>query len=242
MTARFAGRLTWLAVPGLLLLGAAVRALRFAAPFHWPFHWDESQVAMPALRILDGALPANVAGPEYFGAASSYVLAAWFAVAGPSTTALNVFAYGLGLLILWTGWLVLRRFLDRPAALFGLAVLAVPPLFLAQWSFTAIPNHPAALVVGNLCLLATHTIFVADPGRPRALLGLGLLAGLGWWLDPLIVVFLAPFGILALRTGLAWRPRVGWFAAGLCLGGLPQWLYELWYFPSAKFALHGAGG
>jgi hypothetical protein len=242
VTARFAGRLTWFAVPGLLLLGAAVRALRFAAPFHWPFHWDESQVAMPALRILDGALPANVAGPEYFGAASSYVLAAWFAVAGPSTTALNVFAYGLGLLILWTGWLVLRRFLDRPAALFGLATLAVPPLFLAQWSFTAIPNHPAALVVGNLCLLATHTIFVADPGRPRALLGLGLLAGLGWWLDPLIVVFLAPFGILALRTGLAWRLRVGWFAAGLCLGGLPQWLYELWYFPSAKFALHGAGG
>jgi hypothetical protein len=161
-------RATWLLVPALLALGAAVRALRFAAPFHWPFHWDEAWVAMPALRVLDGGLPANVVGAEYFGAASAYVLAMWFAIAGASPRALDFFAYGLGLLILWTGWLVLRRFLDRPAALFGLAFLAVPPLFLAQWSFTAIPNHPAVLVVGNLCLLATHTIFVADPGRPRA--------------------------------------------------------------------------
>jgi hypothetical protein len=236
------GRWAWLAVPGLLALGAGVRALRFVAPFHWPFHWDETQVAVPALRILGGSLPTNVTGPEYFGAAPAYVLAVWFAIAGSSTTALDFFAYGLGLLILWTGWLVLRRFLDPPAALLGLAVLAVPPLFLAQWSFTAIPNHPALLAVGNVCLLATHTIFVADPGRPRAILVLGLLAGFGWWLDPLIVVYLAPFGILALRTGLVWRPRIWWFAVGLLLGGVPEWLYELWYFPSARFALHKAGG
>ena len=234
--------IAWLVVPGLLALGVGVRALRFAAPFHWPFHWDEAQVAMPALRILGGSLPANIVGPEYFGAGPSYVLAAWFAVAGASTRALDCFAYGLGLLIFWTGWLVLRRFLDRPAALLGLAILAVPPFFLGQWSFTAIPNHPALLVVGNLCLLATHTIFVADPGRCRAILVLGMLAGFGWWLDPLIIVYLAPFAILALRTGLAWRPRVGWLALGLLLGGLPQWLYELSYFPSAKFALHQAGG
>ena len=236
------GRWAWLAVPGLLALGAGVRALRFAAPFHWPFHWDETQVAVPALRILGGSLPTNVTGPEYFGAAPAYVLAVWFAIAGSSTTALDFFAYGLGLLILWTGWLVLRRFLDRPAALLGLAVLAVPPLFLAQWSVTAIPNHPALLAVGNVCLLATHTIFVADPGRRRTILVLGLLAGFGWWLDPLIVVYLAPFGILALRTGLVWRPRICWFAVGLFVGGVPEWLYELWYFPSARFALHQAGG
>ncbi len=236
------GRWAWLAVPGLLALGAGVRALRFVAPFHWPFHWDETQVAVPALRILGGSLPTNVTGPEYFGAAPAYVLAVWFAIAGSSTTALDCFAYGLGLLILWTGWLVLRRFLDRPAALLGLAVLAVPPLFLAQWSFTAIPNHPALLAVGNVCLLATHTIFVADPGRRRAILVLGLLAGFGWWLDPLIVVYLAPFGVLALRTGLVWRPRIWWFAVGLLVGGVPEWLYELWYFPSARFALHQAGG
>ena len=162
-------------------------------------------------------------------------------LAGSSTLALDLFAYSLGLLVFWTGWLVLRRFLDRPAALFGLAVLAAPPLFLVQWSFKATPNYNPLMILGHVCLLATHTIFVADPGRPRALLGLGLLAGLGWWTNPLIAAYLAPFGILALRTGLARRPRVGWFVAGLCLGGLPGWIYELWHFPSARFALHQGG-
>ena len=65
---------------------------------------------------------------------------------------------------LWLGWLLLRRFLDRPAALFGLAVLAVPPLYLAQFSFFAAPNRPALLILGHLCLLATHTVFVRHPG------------------------------------------------------------------------------
>jgi hypothetical protein len=222
------------------VLGAAVRALPFAGPFHLWSYWDETFLAVPAIQVLRGDFPAN-AGPEYSGAAPSYLLAAWFAVAGPSSLANDVFAYGISLLILWTSWLVLRQFLDRSAALLGLAVLAVPPLFLTQWTFST-AGSLLILVLGNLCLLATHTILVADPGRPRAILGLGLLAGLGWWTSPLIVVYLAPFGVLALRTGLAWRPRVGLFLVGALLGGLPEWLYELWYFPSTRFALHQAGG
>jgi hypothetical protein len=232
---------TLLAVPALLLLlGASVRALRFASPFFWPFHWDETLPAVPALRLLAGALPVT-AGPEYFGTAPWYPLAPWFAVAGRSTVALDLYSYGIGLLILWTTWLVLRRLLDGQAALYGLAILAVPPLFLSQWSLMT-ANHVPNLLLGNLCLLATHTIFVADPGRRRALLVLGLLAGLGWWTSPLIVVYLAPFAVLAARTGLLVRPRIGWALLGLLVGGLPQWLYELRYFPSTKFALHGAGG
>jgi hypothetical protein len=230
-----------LALPALLLLvGAGVRALRFVAPFHWPFHWDETIPATPALRVLAGALPIT-AGPEYFGAAPWYPLGPWFAVAGTSTVALDLYAYGVGLLILWTTWRLLRRLLDGPAALFGLAILAVPPLFLAQWSLMT-ANHVPNLLLGNLCLLATHTILVADPGRRRALLVLGLLAGLGWWTSPLILVYLAPFAVLAARTGLVLRPRIGWALLGLLLGGLPQWLYEVLHFPSAKFALHAAGG
>jgi hypothetical protein len=212
-----ADKRAWLLVPGLLAVGVGVRALRFAAP---SFPWDEPVLAVPALQILDGDFPAN-AGPEYFGAAPSYVLAAWFAVAGTSTLANDIFAYGISLAILWTGWLVLRRFLDPPAALLGLAVLAVPPLYIAQWTFTTSGTHPALLILGNLCLLATHTIFVADPGRRRALFILGLLGGIAWWLNPLILLYLAPFAILGLRTGLLWQPRIGWLVGGVLLGGLP---------------------
>jgi hypothetical protein len=222
-------------------VGAAVRALQFFAPFHWPFHWDETMLATAALQVLDGGLPVNT-GQEYFGAAVSYLMAAWFALVGPSTLANDLTAYAVSLLIFWTGWLVLRRFLVPSAALLGLAILAVPPLFLAQWSFTTNGTHPACLALGQVCLLATHTIFVADPGRCRALLALGLLAGLGWWLDPMIIVYLAPFALLSARTGLLWQRRMWWVVLGGLIGGLPEWLYELQYFPSARFMLSQPGG
>lgn len=54
-------------MPGLLVLGAGVRALRFAAPFHWPWHSDAVESAIPALQVVAGALPTG-AGKEYFGA------------------------------------------------------------------------------------------------------------------------------------------------------------------------------
>jgi hypothetical protein len=230
----------WLLVPGLLALGAGVRALRFTAPFHWPFPWDETQLALPALQILDGRLPPN-AGVEYFGATPSYALAVWFAVAGASTRALDVFAYGMALCILWLGWLLLRRFLDPPAALFGLAILAVPPLYLAQYSFFAAPDRSPLPILGHLCLLATHTVFVRSPGSRRALLVLGLLGGLGWWTSPMVITYLAPFAVLALRTGLVLRASIWLFVVGFVVGALPQLLYELSHFPSARFALLQAG-
>jgi hypothetical protein len=230
-----------LAVPGLLALGAGVRALRFAAPFFWPYHWDETQLAIPALQILGGRLPPN-GGVEYFGSMPSYPLAVWFALAGASTRALDVFAYGMALLALWLGWLLLRRLLDPPAALFGLAVLAVPPLYLAQYSFFAAPDRSPLPILGHLCLLATHTVFVRRPGSRRALLALGLLGGLGWWTSPMVVTYLAPFGLLAVRTGLVLRASFWLFVAGFVVGGLPQLLYELTHFPSARFALFQAGG
>jgi hypothetical protein len=231
-----------LALATLLALGAAIRALPFFGPFHLSSYWDETFQAVPAQQILGGELPAN-AGHEYWGALPSYVLAAVFAVAGPSSLANDVFAYGVSLLIFWTGWLVIRRFLGGPAALFGLAILAVPPVFLTRWSFTTSGNHPLLPILGNLCLLATHTFFIATPGRQRTLLVLGLLAGLGWWTNPLIVVYLAPFIVFSIRTGLAWQPRaLLLLLTGGLLGGLPSWLYEMSHFPSTRFALHQAGG
>src|SRR5262249_42430331 len=73
------------------------------------------------------------------------------------------------------------------------------------------------------------------------LLVFGLLAGLGWWNSPLILVYLTPFGLLALRSGLVWKPRIALCAAGAALGALPVWLYELRHFPSARFAVLDVG-
>ncbi len=232
-----------LVVVALLALGALVRALRFAGRFAglaWA-HWDESKLAIQALQALGGDFPVHHMTIEYLGASPSYPLAIWFTLAGGSSVALDIFAWAAGVACLWTGWLLARRVLEPIPALFALAVLAVPPVELSHWSLSGNMNWIFLVLLGNLVLLATHTLFFRRPGCPRALLVLGLLTGLGWWTNPLVVVYLVPFGLLAVRTGLLWRPRIWLFVGGLALGGLPAWVYEAQYFPSSRFVLHQAG-
>ncbi|HTI33539.1 MAG TPA: hypothetical protein VL422_07670, partial [Miltoncostaea sp.] len=116
----------------LLVFAAGVRALRFWGVKTWA-HWDEANVAVPALQILGGTFPVQHVGVEYHGAAIAYPLAGWFAIAGPSTFALDVFCYAVSFGVAWTGFLVARRLLPAGPAVFALAVLAVPTLLLAHW-------------------------------------------------------------------------------------------------------------
>lgn len=230
----------WAAVVLLLALAAGVRALRFWGVISWA-HWDEANVAVPAIQILGGTFPVHHVGVEYVGATAAYPLAAWFKLAGLSTTALDLFSYIIGLGVVGTGFLVARRVLCRGAALLTLAVLAVPPLLLAYWAISGTLNPPLTVLIGNLILLGTHTAFFRRPGASAPLLVVGLLAGVGWWTYPLVVVYWAPFALLALRTGLVWRARFWLVPLGVALGGLPDWIYEVLNYPTARLMVHQSG-
>jgi hypothetical protein len=225
----------------LVATAAGVHALQIWGGFSTSWHWDDLRNAVPATQILAGSFPVHQVGVEYFGAAGAYPLAAWFAVAGASTTALDVFCLALATAIAWTGYLVARRLLPPRAALLAGLIHAVPPLFLARWAMSGNLNYPLNLLAGNLILLATHQAFAQPARRPAAVLVLGLLAGIGWWNNPMVVVFCAPFAVLALRTGLVWRAAVWLFPLGLALGGLPDWAFEAAHFPSSRLVLHEAG-
>jgi hypothetical protein len=66
-------------VVALLVFAAGVRALRVWSVISWA-HWDESNVAVPAIQILGGTFPVRHVGVEYHGAAVAYALAPWFTV------------------------------------------------------------------------------------------------------------------------------------------------------------------
>ena len=187
------------------MLAGAVRALRFWDGFTSWAHWDDLLIAVPATQVLGGTFPVHHVGVEYHGAAPAYPLAVWFALTGPSTLALDVFCWALGVAIVWTGYLLARRLFPHwPALLAGL-VLAAPPLVFTRWTTSGNVVYPATLLIGNLILLGTHRIIVRHPAPWPAVLVTGLLAGLGWWTNPLAVIYCAPLAVLALRTGLAWR-------------------------------------
>src|SRR5262245_25150016 len=226
---------------GLALLRAAVRALRFWGPFATWAHWDETGLAVLAHEILGGSLPVHYLGVEYQGNTPSYPLAAWFALFGISTVSLDVLAYGVGLVMFWTGYLVARRILEPREALLALVVLAVAPLPLTRLSLYGSLDYPFLIILGNLFLLATHRLFFRCPETPRTILVLGLLAGIGIWTSMLFFVYAAPCGVLAIRTGLVRRPRAALFLVGGFVGGLPVWLHEVQHFPSARFMVHGVG-
>ena len=233
--------LTFLVV-GFLALGAAVRALRFGAPI--AFAWargDEPRPAILALNILHGIFPIHQLGYDYHGAPPAYAVAVVFALLGPTPLAFDLAAYGAGLAILVTGYFLGRRILAAPVALLALATLAVPPLFLSQWSLHGNLNQSVGVAMGNLMLLGTHTLFFRRPGDPRSALALGLVAGLGWWINPLAVVYFAPFALLAAWTGLWRKPAILLFPVGALLGGLPAWLYEVSAFPSSRFFVYQHG-
>lgn len=229
----------WPAVLVLLALAAGVRALRVWGPLDW--HVDETLDAVPATQILQGTFPLFHVAVEYAGASKAYPLAVWFALAGISTTALDVFGYVVGLGFVWTGVLVARRLLPPGAALFAGLMLAVPPLHSLTWALGGNLLYPVTLLLGNLLLLGTHTVFFRRPREAGPVLVLGLLAGIGWWTNPLVVVYCTPFAILALRTGLVRRAAFWLFPSGVLLGGLPDWLYEIVHYPSARLMVHASG-
>jgi hypothetical protein len=231
--------LDW-AIVAVLVLAALVRALRFWGVISWA-HWDEANVAIPAIQILGGTFPVQHVGVEYVGATGAYPLAVWFALTGTSTVALDVFGYAAGLAVLWTSFLVARRVLPPRGALFTLCVLAAPPLLLAYWSLGGTLNPTLTLLLGNLVLLGTHTAFFRRPGAVAPMLAVGLLVGLGWWVYPLIVVYCLPFAVLALRTGVVWRAHFWVFPLGVALGGLPDWIYETVNFPTARLTVTQSG-
>ena len=236
-----ARHLGWIAPLGVLALAGAVRALRFWDGFTSWAHWDDLLIAVPATQVLAGTFPVHHVGVEYHGAAPAYPLAVWFALTGPSTLAFDVFCWALGVAVAGTGYLLARRlFPPWPALLAGL-VLAAPPLVFTRWTTSGNVVYPATLLIGNLILLGTHRLIVRRPAPWPVVLVTGLLAGLGWWTNPLAVVYCAPLAVLALRTGLAWRARFWLFPVGIALGGLPAWIYEAANYPSTRLVLHEPG-
>ena len=231
----------WLWLGILVLVGLASRGLRFWGRFGLWAHWDEVRLAVPALGILQGDFPIHQLGVEYMGAFPSYLLAPWFLFFGSSPLALDCFAYGAGLTLWGTGYLVARRFSGRRAAACYALLAAVPTLLLNRWSLNGNLNYPLLLLLGNLLLLLTRSLFFGRRNLSVYWLAAGLLGGLGWWNNLLILVYLLPLGVLGLRTLLGFGKRIWLFLLGFLGGSLPMWLYELGHFPSARLATFRGG-
>ncbi|HEU5348700.1 MAG TPA: hypothetical protein VFU63_08820 [Ktedonobacterales bacterium] len=225
---------------------------------------DEAMVGIQAERILHGDFPTYFYGQAYMGSLETYLIAAVFRLFGPSPWAMRAVAIALSLLLVYLTWRLAYALLPRDShatpLLAGLAALfaAAPPLYDAVTELRTWGGQIEIYVITLALLLATvelaqrlrDGVGAAELTRRWAIWG--FLAGLGIWVNPLVVYALItaalwlalPFAQRAfLRLLARIRRRAGRdvapvaqpagavtilaVAPGLLVGGLPAWIYAL---------------
>jgi hypothetical protein len=159
---------------------------------------DEALVGIQAERILHGQYPTYFYAQPYMGSLEAYIAAALFRLFGPSAWALRAVPVALSLLLVYLTWRLARALLpstSRTASLLaGLAALfaAAPPLYDAVAELRTWGGQIEVYVITVALLLVTVELARRLWARAGAFelawrwVLLGVLAGLGIWINPLV--------------------------------------------------------
>ncbi len=224
---------TWL----LLLLGGvavAFRLLFFVFTLrHIPFTWDEGWPSLMAMHILKGEFPVVYWGQTYMGTQESYFQALCIALLGAETWVVRLYPFLFGLAYVAASVLLAARMYGRRAAVFTLALLAVPIPYVTIGSVLIPPdNYLPMTALGSFSLLLAHDLAFReeDPARRvKKTFWLGFLLGYTFWLHILALSYMAVAALfLFLRNKWLALRREGWAGlAGFVIGGLPLIVYNL---------------
>jgi hypothetical protein len=222
---RGGGRSDQILVGGVLLLAAVVRMALLATDHGVTLDSDEAVIGLMARHILErGARPVFFYGQEYMGSFEAYAAAVAFAVMGSSTLALKTTMLVLDLLMVGSFVVVGRQLVGRQTGLFAGLYAAVPPAFLAIYGLKARGGYVETVTVGNLLLAGASRLGSVD-GRRRhvAALGLGILAGFGFWTHTLVAIYFPAVAVIWLISTprRSWRSTIAVALAGAALGGAP---------------------
>ncbi len=165
-------------------------------------HSDEAIVGLMAQDIAAGRqLPIYFYGQRYMGALEAYAVASASSLFDNPIHALRFAPAFFFALMVAVQYLMLTRWFSRRGGLMGaLALIACAPMFM-QWSISARGGYVEILLWGSALLWAYSEWFV--PPAPTTRRGLrkfafGSLIGSGMWINPSIVLFLAPIVAHAL--------------------------------------------
>lgn len=178
------------------------------------FHSDEAVIALMARHILEGARPVFFYGQAYMGSLDAFLVSLGFATLGESVLTIRIVQAVLYMGVVASSFAAAWRLSGRPvvATVTGLT-LAVMPVLLATYTTATLGGYNETLLFGNLLLLLAYDVTHAHTrSLPRWLL-LGIIAGLGWWTNGLIVAYGLPVALLVLYRTL--RPIDAAAAPGL---------------------------
>ncbi len=192
---------------------------------------DHAVVALMAKHITEGHHYIFYWGQNYMGSLEPYTIAALVRLFGLSDAVVMTGPLLWGLVHLLTFYPLGRLLYDRAVGAVTLVAAALAPPLLALWHVEPRGGYAEGLALGQLALVIG--IWLARD-RPRdwgtgPALALGVVAGLGFWTNLLVVDYLVPACVLLLsRDPSAPLRRHTWVAlAGFGLGSLPLWVHTV---------------
>lgn len=218
----------------ILLAALLFRALPLVGSTPW---YDDAVEGLMSQDVLRGRFPLFFYGQPYHGAADRYLAAPFLMALGPTPIALALPPLCLFLVFVASLWAATRRVFGPDVAAIAALLLAVPPFYLFGWSFDARGHYHLMLILGTWSLYLAARILEERAWRSpaRRFVGLGLLAGLSWWINYLSVTYLAPVAVALVVQGLAdlsrrWRPlsaRAALALTAFAAGSAPLFGYYL---------------
>ena len=213
---------TLLVVTPVLLLALSLRLLIAQA---LPIESDEAIGGLMAKHILQGERPVFYYGQAYMGTLGSYLMALAFALAGISTLTFRLVPIGLSLIFCGLTYALARRIYGPATGSLAALYVGLCPLFLTIWSVKGRVGYVETLVFGDL--LPLLLLDIAYDGRRETwrLAVFGLVAGLAFWTNQLILPYVLVVVALLATHLRSSRLRVGALGlAGFAFGSLPLWV------------------
>src|SRR5437588_1639137 len=187
----------------LCLLAALLIRVWLVYHTHGVIDGDEAMVGIQAEHILRGEHPYYYYGQPYMGSLEAYLMAILFAISGPSVWMLRAEPILLSLGVVWLTWKLCGILADAAqlppfaqqmfktiAALFA----AVPPLYDTVLELRTLGGYIETFVLMLLLLISVFQLtrrWQAGAANKELALrwaGIGFIVGLGYWVNPLIVI------------------------------------------------------
>jgi hypothetical protein len=207
---------------------------------------DETTVGIMSLRVLSGDFPVFFFGQNFMGSLEAFLGGTLFHLFNASPRVLVFMPVFFSLLFLFLLYSFSQKIFDSSIAMISTWVLAIPPFFLLIWSHEVRIHYHLVNFFGGFLLLISHRLSYSRVSveQTRLLfLLLGLIAGLAWWTNYLIVVYILPIGLFLFLKDkkILFRKDFWGLLFFFLLGSLPLWIYNLLHhFPIAQI-IHAGG-
>lgn len=219
----------WIGLAAVLLIALVGRVLLLASNMV-SFHSDEAIVALMARHILQGERPVFFYGQAYMGSVDAWLISVGFALLGESVLTIRIVQSILYLVIVGVTYGLAWRITRSAIAAFVAGLWwAVAPVLVTLYTTATLGGYNETLLLGALLVWLTYEI--SENPRPVWRWGLlGVVAGLGWWANGLIVIAGIPAALLLL-----WRvikmptliSRAGLALLTFFIASAPWWVFAL---------------